>query len=166
VPVPETYAHGVILGCQTCKSQLRLLRNEKGVLRLVIADAAPLRDQVAFNRAHVDKLQADLRVARHSLGVGTNGFGVGVIYMVARLAREDRVLNMQLLTEAVIIALVVGVLLEAANYFFLAKRKTMTRLAIEIDQMRDEQQMLQSLIRDAERAQQQLTAPPSRTAGG
>ena len=158
VPVPATFAHGVMLGCKTCNSQLRLLRSDKGAIRLVVADAGPLRDQMAFNRSHVERLHADLKVARHSLGVGANGFGIGVAYVMAQIVLEERLLNQKLVLEAVVVAVVAGVLLELANYFFLAKRKTMTRLSHEIAQMREEEVLLQSLIREAERAQQQFAS--------
>lgn len=156
--MPANFGHGVMLGCKSCSSQLRLLRNDKGAIRLVIADAGPLRDQVTFNRSHVERLQADLTVARHSIGIGTNGFAIGVLYVVVQLGVEERVLDQAVMIEAVVVAVVVGVGLELANYFFLAKRKTMGRLSHEIAQMREEQVLLQSLIRDAERAQQQFAS--------
>jgi hypothetical protein len=154
-PVPDTFQHGDMLTCQGCRSQLRVLRSDKGALRLVVADPGPLKEELAFNRAHIDKLQADLRIARHSLGIGANGFGIAVLYVLARMGLEDLPLDGGLITEAAVVGVVVGVLLELANYFFLAKRKTMTRIGGEITQMREEQKVLQALIREAERGQQQ-----------
>ena len=83
-----------------------------------------------------------------------------VAYVMAQIVLEERLLNQELMIEAVVVAVVAGVLLELANYFFLAKRKTMSRLSHEIAQMREEQVLLQSLIRDAERAQQQFASSP------
>ena len=153
--MPDTFQHGDMLTCQGCRFQLRVLRNDKGALRLVVADPGPLREELAFNRAHVEKLQDELRVARHSLGIGANGFGIAVLYLLARVGLEERPLDASLAIESLVIGVVVGVMLELANYFFLAKRKVMTRIGGEIVQMREEQKVLQALIREAERGQQQ-----------
>lgn len=159
--MPDTFAHGDMLTCQGCRTQLRVLRSEKGAVRLVVADPGPLRDQLAFNRAHVERLQAELRTARHSLGIGANGFGMAVLYLVARIGLEERPLDSELVTEAVILGVVVGVLLEAANFLFLAKRKAMTRISGEIAQMREEQAVYQGLVRESERAQQMFASSSS-----
>jgi hypothetical protein len=150
VPVPEAFASGDTLPCDICQSQLRVLRNDKGAMRLVIADAGPVREQLTFNKTHVD--------ARHSIGIGANGFAISVLYLVSRLALEEREMEMGLLVEAIVLGVVVGIGLEAANYLFLAKRKAITRITGEIDQMKEEQKLLQGLVREAERAQQQLAS--------
>jgi hypothetical protein len=158
VPVPEAFASGDTLPCDICQSQLRVLRNDKGAMRLVIADAGPVREQLTFNKTHVDRLQRELQDARHSIGIGANGFAISVLYLVSRLALEEREMEMGLLVEAIVLGVVVGIGLEAANYLFLAKRKAITRITGEIDQMKEEQKLLQGLVREAERAQQQLAS--------
>jgi len=111
----------------------------------------PLRDALVANRALTERLEAELRHARGSFGVGVNGFGIGVIYAIAEIVREDRNINASLATEAVMVAIVSGILLEAANFFFLAKRQRLRRLGEEIDEARAEGRALQQKIRDASR---------------
>lgn len=162
--VPDTYSHGDTLSCNVCHFQLRVLRSDKGALRLVVADAAPLRDQVSFNRVQLDRLQSELREARASFGIGANGFGVGVVYLVSRIALEERNLDLALALEALAVAVAVGIGLELANHFFLKKRKAIERIGGDIAQLREDQKHLQSLIREAERAQQMLHSQSQRPA--
>jgi len=53
--------------------------------------------------------------------------------------------------EAVGIAILSGLLLEAANFFFLAKRQRMSRLSADIQEARAEGRSLQQKIREATR---------------
>jgi hypothetical protein len=156
--VPDSFTSGDTLPCEICQSHLRVLRNEKGATRLVIADAGPVRDQLSFNKTHVERLQRELQEARHSIGIGANGLAISVLYLVSRLALEEREMETGLLVEAVLLGLAVGIGLEAANFLFLAKRKAITRITGEIEQMKEEQKLLQGLVREAERAQQQMAS--------
>ena len=154
--VPDSYSNGDTLACTNCHTQLRVLRSDKGALRLVVADPGPLREQLAFNKAQLDRLGADLQEARASFGIGANGFGIGVVYVVVQIAVDERMLDGSLLMEAAGIAIVVGIALEAANHLFLKKRKAIDRITADMAELRESQKGLQSLIREAERARQML----------
>ena len=58
---------------------------------------------------------------------------------------------MNLMWNAIGIAVVSGLLLEAANWAFLAKRHAMTRLSAELEENQDEARRLRQKIRDATR---------------
>jgi hypothetical protein len=149
VLVPDSYAHGDHIKCGACGTQHKVSRGE--VLRLVVADVTPLHDALGANEQLVDRLETDLQQARGSFGVGINGFGVGVVYALWQVARNDQPWSGGLLTKAIVIAVVSGVLLEAANYLFRAKRQQITRLSAEIESARAESQRLKQQIRDATR---------------
>jgi hypothetical protein len=149
VLVPDSYAHGDHIKCGACGTQHKVSRGE--VLRLVVADVTPLHDALGANEQLVDRLEADLQGARGSFGVGVNGFGVGVVYALWQVARNEQPWSGALLTKAIAIAIVSGVLLEAANYLFLAKHQQITRLSAEIESARAESQRLKQQIRDATR---------------
>jgi hypothetical protein len=149
ISVPESYHHGDHIKCGSCGMRHKVSRGD--VLRLVIADVGPLRDALLTNRALTERLEAELRHARGSFGVGVNGFGIGVIYAILQIVRADRNIDAALATEAVMVAVLSGVLLEAANFFFLAKRQRMRRLGQEIDEAQAEGRALQQKIRDASR---------------
>jgi len=51
------------------------------------------------------------------------------------------------------VAIVTGLALEAANFFFLAKRQRMRRLGDEIDEARTEGRSLEQKIREASRVE-------------
>ena len=121
------------------------------VLRLVIADVGPLRDALLHNKTLTERLESELRHARGSFGVGVNGLGIGVIYSIWQIVSADRTIDSGLATEAVGVAVVSGVLLEAANFFFLAKRQRLRRLGEEIAEARAEGRALQQKIREASR---------------
>jgi hypothetical protein len=121
------------------------------VLRLVIADVGPLRDALLHNKTLTERLETELRHARGSFGVGINGLGIGLIYAIWQIVSADRTIETALATEAAGVAVLSGVLLEAANFFFLAKRQRLRRLGEEIDEARAEGRALQQKIRDASR---------------
>jgi hypothetical protein len=153
VPVPNDFAHGDALACRNCGAQLRVLRGERNAApRLVMADSAPLRTALDSTRQQIDKMQSELRTARASFGIGANGLGIGVLYVVTKIALEDQLLSQDLIVKAVGVAIAVGVLLEAANWLFLAKRKAISRLTTDLDAARAHCLSLQSRIREADRA--------------
>ncbi|HXB55203.1 MAG TPA: hypothetical protein VN461_10495 [Vicinamibacteria bacterium] len=149
VLVPASYAHGDHIKCGGCGTQHKVSRGD--VVRLVLADVTPLHDALRANEQMVDRLEADLRVARGSFGVGVNGFGVGVVYALWQVARNEQPWSGSLLAKAIAIAIVSGVILEAINYFFLAKRQQITRLSAEIEAADEESQRLRQQIRETSR---------------
>ena len=149
ISVPESYVHGDHIKCGSCGMRHKVSRGD--VLRLVIADVGPLRDALLHNRNLTDRLETELRHARGSFGVGVNGMGIGVIYAIAQIVRDERTIDTGLATEAVVVAVLSGVLLEAANFFFLAKRQRLRRLGQEIDEARTEGRALQQKVREASR---------------
>jgi hypothetical protein len=74
-----------------------------------------------------------------------------VVYALWQVARNDQAWSGALLGKAVAIAVVSGVILEAVNYLFLAKRQQITRLSAEIETAEEESVKLRQLIRDASR---------------
>lgn len=149
VEVPASYAHGDHIKCGSCNTQHRVLRGD--VLRLVIADVEPLKQVLRESQRHIETLEAELRDARASLGIGANGIGVAVAWAIYQVGFKDAALSMPLLWHAVGIALGTGIVLEVANYLFLAKRQKITRLSAEIATLRAEGRQLQQKIRDASR---------------
>lgn len=149
IVVPASYAHGDHIKCGTCGTKHKVVRGE--VLRLVIADVAPLREALFDNRRLVERLEDELRGARRSFGIGANGLGLGVLYAVAKVALEEQPLSQDLLLASLGVALLSGILLEAANYLFLAKRQRIRRLSAELDEARANGRQLDKLIREASR---------------
>jgi DNA-directed RNA polymerase subunit RPC12/RpoP len=149
ISVPESYQHGDHIKCGSCGMRHKVSRGD--VVRLVIADVGPLRDALQANKSLTERLEAELRHARGSFGVGVNGLGIGVIYAMWQIVRNDRAIEAGLGWEAAGVAVLSGVLLEAANFFFLAKRQRLTRLGTEIDEARAEGRALQQKIREAGR---------------
>lgn len=147
IAVAERYAHGDHIKCGTCGTKHKVVRGDR--LRLVIADVGPLRDALAQNEKMVERLEAELAHARASLGIGANGFGIGVIYALYQVGVNGAPIGKGLLWTALGIAVFSGVLLEAANWSFLAKRSAMTRLGRELDDARAEGQKLRQQIREA-----------------
>jgi hypothetical protein len=148
VVVPDTYAHGDHIKCGSCGTKHKVSRGE--VLRLVIADVAPLREALANNRALIERLEAELRAARASLGIGLpNGVGLGVAYLLWQVGFADRLLGQEVFVEALGVAVGAGVILELANYLFLAKRQKMSRLSAEIADARADGRQLEQKIREA-----------------
>lgn len=149
VSVPDQYAHGDHIACGTCGTKHKVVRGER--LRLVLADVTPLRDALAQNQQTINRIEAELYRARHSLGIGANGIGLGVAFAVYQVGFNDVQLSMSLFWNALGIALITGLLLEAANWAFLAKRQAMMRLSEELEEARAEARTLRQKIRDATR---------------
>lgn len=149
ISVPETYAHGDHIKCGGCGTKHKVVRGD--VLRLVLADVAPLREQLQLNRERVARLEDELRGARRSLGIGVNGLGVGLIYALVQIGLENRLIDGALVRETVLVVLASGLLLELANYMFLAKRGQISRLSGEIEALRGEMRQLEQRIREAGR---------------
>jgi len=149
IVVPASYAHGDHIKCGTCATKHKVVRGE--VLRLVIADVAPLKEALFDNRRTVERLEDEIRGARRSFGIGANGIGAGVVYAVYQVALNEHPLGQQLLLASIGVGLLVGIALEAANYLFLAKRQRIRRLNAELDEARANGRQLEKQIREAGR---------------
>lgn len=148
VAVPASYAEGDHIKCGACDTGHRVLRTNN-VLRLVIADVTPLRETLRQNDQRLRILEAELRDARASLGIGVNGILIGLLYVVVKIAVDEQPLTKGLVTMAAVIAVLVGVALELANFFFLQKRAKMTRLHEEIEQLSQDSRDLRRQIRES-----------------
>jgi hypothetical protein len=149
VAVPDSYAHGDHIKCGACGTKHKVVRGDR--LRLVIADSAPFREMLHENQRLVERLEDELIGARRSFGMGVNGLGLGLIYFLAQAGLGDRDWSMALAWEAVAVAVASGVFLEAANWFFLAKRHRITRINHELDEAREAGRHLEKIIREANR---------------
>jgi DNA-directed RNA polymerase subunit RPC12/RpoP len=149
VTIPDQYAHGDHIACGTCGTKHRVVRGDR--VRLVMADVTPLRDALAQNQRTANRIQAELAQARASFGIGANGLGIGVAFAVYQVGWKGEPLSMNLLWNAIGIALVAGLLLEAANWAFLAKRQAITRLTEELQEVEQEAHQIRQKIRDATR---------------
>ena len=150
IEIPASYTHGDHVKCATCGTRHKVVRSGEAV-RLVLADVGPLKETLRQYEAQQNRLEAELRHARASFGVGVNGVGIGVIYAIWQVAFKDAQIGLPLLWEVVAVVVVSGVLLELANYFFLAKRKAMSRLSQEIEEVEAEARAIQQKIREASR---------------
>jgi hypothetical protein len=149
VVVPSSYAHADHIKCGSCGTQHKVQRGD--VLRLVLADVTPLKDALQVNRQLVSRLEGELQAARGSYGIGANGLGIAVAYVVWEIGVQERPLALDLLWEALGVALVSGLLLELVNFLLLAKRQRMARLSHEIGEAQEDGRRLQQRIRDASR---------------
>jgi hypothetical protein len=149
ITIPDQYAHGDHIACGGCGTKHKVVRGDR--VRLVLADVTPLRDALSQNQRTVNRIEAELAQARASFGIGANGLGVGVAFAVYQVGFNDVPLSMNLLWNAIGVALVVGLLLEAANWAFLAKRQAITRLSEELNEAEAEARQLRQKIRDATR---------------
>jgi len=149
VAVPETYAHGDHINCRACGAALKVQRGN--VLRLLLADLGPLKESLALNQERLGRLEDELRGAQGSLGWGVHGLYVGAAYVVFQWVFKGAPLQAGLIAAGVGIALVVAIALEVLNYFFLAKRKRMERIAAEIQEVRREGRELRKKLREATR---------------
>jgi hypothetical protein len=136
--------------CATCGTRHKVVRTGEAV-RLVLADIGPLKEALHGYEVQLSRLEAELRHARASYGIGVNGIGLGVAYAIWQVGFQDRQIGMGLLWEVILVAVLSGVLLELANYFFLAKRKAMSRLAAEMEEVEAEARAIQQKIREASR---------------
>jgi hypothetical protein len=148
ISVPDSYAQGDHVKCNSCGTRHKVVRGD--TLRLVIADIAPLQDALQANRTTVARLEDELLRARGSFGISANGLGIAVIYIIYQLTHEHA-LNGVLFVKAGLLALVAGAVLEAANYFFFAKRAAIIRLSSEVEEARAEGRELMQRIREAKR---------------
>ena len=151
VSVPDQYQHGDHIKCGACGMRHKVSRGEKDGVRLVIADVAPLREALHQNQQLVGRLEDELRGARHSIGLGANGIGIGVAFFLYKVALDNQPVSVSLLWTAVLIALASGAVLELLNYLALAKRKAITRINRDLDDARAEGRSLQQKIREASR---------------
>jgi hypothetical protein len=149
IEVPDRYAHGDHITCGACRTRHKVSRGD--VLRLVLADVAPLKEQLEANRQLVNRLEAELQAARGSLGIGSVGFGIAVAYVIWQVALKEQPWSVGLLVKGIVIAILTGAVLEIANYLFLAKRQTMMRISAEIEEARSEGARLRQLLRDSQR---------------
>jgi hypothetical protein len=149
ISVADRYAHGDHIVCGSCRTKHKVVRGDR--LRLVPADTAPLRDALGQNEQLVSRLEHELAQARGSFGIGANGLGIGVVFAVYQVAVKDAPLSMGLLLGSAVIAAVSGLLLEAANWSFLAKRSAITRITRELDEARSEGARIRHQLRDATR---------------
>ena len=149
ITVPERYSHGDHIKCGTCSTQHKVLRGD--VLRLVIADTSPLKEALRENERLVERLEDELRGARRSVGIGGNGVGIAVAYVVWQVALQEQSLDQALFVRAVLVGLLCGVALELANLLFLTKRQRIRRLSAEIDEARADGRQIQQKIREATR---------------
>lgn len=149
VLVPATYAHGDHIKCGTCGTKHKVSRGD--VLRLVLADTAPLKEALNANRQAIERMEAELQSARGSFGLGVNGFGLGVVYLLWQVALRDQPWSKGLLLKGIAIALLTGALLELANHLFLAKRQAITRLTAEIEAAQAEGARIRQQLREADR---------------
>ena len=149
--VPDTYHHGDHVKCGQCGTRHKVIRGEREGVKLVLADVGPLRDAQRANQTMVSRLEDELRGARHSVGLGANGIGIGVVYFIWQIVRQNMPMSMDLVWRAVIVGVVSGIALELLNYVALAKRKQIERLTQEIEDARAEGRALQQKIREASR---------------
>ncbi len=149
VSVSDSYVDGAQINCGSCSVRLRVVRADG--LRLVMADPMALQETLRQLRLDMTRASRELQAARASWGIGVNGLGIGVLYVVAKVALEQRPLNQGLLLEAVAVSVVVGALLELANYLFLAKRQAITGLTEQLRLATVEQRELERKIRESSR---------------
>jgi hypothetical protein len=149
ISVPDSYAHGDHIKCATCGTRHKVHRGD--VLRLVIADVAPLKEALQANEQLVTRLEDELRGARRSIGIGANGLGIGVAYVLWQVALNSQPLSSDLAWQAGGVAVGSGLVLELANFLFLSKRQAVRRLGAELQEARAEGRHLQQKIREASR---------------
>ena len=149
--VPDQYQHGDHIKCGACGMRHKVSRGERDGVRLVIADIGPLRDALQANQQLVGRLEDELRGARHSMGMGANGIGIGVAYFIWQVALKDHPVTVDLAWSAALVALASGAVLELVNYLALAKRQAISRISSDLDDARAEGRSLQQKIREASR---------------
>jgi hypothetical protein len=149
VSVPDHYAHGDHVKCGSCGTKHKVVRADR--LRLVLADVGPLRDALTLNQQLVGRLEAELSRARTRFGIGVNGIVAGVIFALYQVGIRGAPLSMNLGLNALGIAVVSGLLLEAANWSFLSKRSAITRIQGELKEAREEGERIRQQMREATR---------------
>ncbi len=149
ISVPDTYAHGDHIKCAACGTRHKVQRGD--ALRLVLADLAPIKDALRANDQLVSRLHDDLKATRMTFGAGLNGIFFGLGLFAWRIVHDGELVSADLVLHAVAVAAGVGVVIEVANYLFLAKRARLSRLAAEIHEAEEEGRRLQQRIREAGR---------------
>lgn len=149
VAVSAAYEHGDQVKCGSCGTLHKVLRGER--VRLVLADVGTLRESVRTAEKHVRQIEQELQTARGSMGIGVNGLGVGLAYVVWQIGLQETPWSTALLWKAGLLSLAAAVLLEVANYLFLAKRQHLTRLSHEVEAARAELLQLRQRLREAGR---------------
>src|SRR5678815_5209907 len=99
VSVPDAYEDGAQISCGQCSTQLKIVR--KDGLRLIIADPLALRESLREMKQDIVRLNRELQTARASWGIGVNGFGIGLLYVIARMFLEHRQLSRDLIGRAI-----------------------------------------------------------------
>jgi hypothetical protein len=148
VIVPASYADGDHIKCGACGTQHRVVRGN-GAVRLVIADVAPLREALRSHEQRIESIENQLHAARGSFGIGANGFGVAVIYVLLKVAWEELPLTREVLVNGAVVGVITGFFLELANFLFLSKRRLLNQLGEELATMEEEARDLKKKIRDA-----------------
>ena len=151
ITVTDQYQHGDHIKCGGCGMRHKVTRGEREGVRLVIADVAPLREALQANQQLVERLENELRGARHSMGMGANGVGIGVAYFIWQVALKDQPVSLDLAWSAALVALAAGAVLELINYLALAKRQAIRRITGDLEDARNEGRTLQQKIREAGR---------------
>lgn len=149
IAVPAQYAHGDHIKCGSCGTKHKVVRGDR--VRLVIADVGPMKDALVQNEHLIQRLEAELSHARGSFGLGANGIGIAVAYAIYELTLKEAPLGKELLWSAIGVAVVSGLVLEALNYLFLAKRQAISRFSAELEEARSEGLALRQKIREAGR---------------
>jgi DNA-directed RNA polymerase subunit RPC12/RpoP len=149
--VPDSYHHGDHVKCGQCGTRHKVVRAEREGVRLVLADVGPLRDALKANEAMVGRLEDELRGARHSIGLGANGLGIAVVYLIWQVALRDQPFSSDLLRQAVMIGVASGIALELLNYLALSKRKAISRITNDLEETRAEGRALTQKIRETSR---------------
>ena len=149
--IPDTYHHGDHVKCGQCGTRHKVARGEREAVRLVLADIGPLRDSLHSTEAMIGRLEDELRGARHSIGLGANGLGIGVAYLIWQVALNDMPMSTGLVWDSVLVGVGSGIALELLNYVALAKRAQIRRISHDLDETRAEARALQQKIREASR---------------
>jgi hypothetical protein len=149
VNVPTGFTHGDHIKCSSCGTGLKVSRGE--ALRLLYADISPLKDALRESQERIERLEDELRGARGSVGMGVHGLYVGAFYVGYQLFIKDQDLRLGLFAAGLGLAAGIAVALEVLNYFFLTKRKRITRLAAEVEDERRHGRELRQRLRDATR---------------
>jgi hypothetical protein len=149
IQVADRYAHGDHIKCGACGTDHKVVRGDR--LRLVLADVGVLRDALAHNEQLVVRLEAALARTERSFGIGANGIALATAVVAFKVFVRDVPIDMDLLWLFLTIAVVSGLLLEAANWSFLGKRRALTRIAGEIAEARVEGEKIRARIREATR---------------
>jgi hypothetical protein len=147
VQVPGRYAHGDHIKCGACGTNHKVVRGDR--LRLVLSDMGPVREALAQNQQLVSRLEAELSHAGGSFGIGANGIWIGLVFALYQVGVKGAAIDASLLANALGIAIVTGLLLELANWSFLAKRHSIARLSVELEEAREDGDRLRQQIRDA-----------------